>query len=91
MRETPSYGTRCSRRTSKCISSHSTVCELRREGVSLGVAALVCVGSGGGAAYHALDLGERERGGRHRQSDGERRIRLLSVSADRLSAEKDTR
>lgn len=50
------HGTRCSRRTSKCISSHSTVTPST---LANGSAAVVC------------------------QSDGERRIRLLSVSCEK--------
>ena len=36
MRDVPSYGTRCMRRTSKRTSSHSTTCTQRGVGVSVG-------------------------------------------------------
>jgi len=83
------HGTRCSRRTSKCISSHST------DTPSI----LFAGGGGGGQFFVALehcgaDLACVEA---HRlngsaavvcQSCGLRKIRLLSVSRIRLSAEQ---
>ena len=62
MRDTPSYGTRCIRRTSNLTSSHSTTCEQRDAAVSM------CgqdLGQEWGSsvpswAHRALDLEERE-------------------------------